>query len=64
MALTELDELEDLDLAGNQLNTVIDVLRKLPSLRRCTLANNPLSPEEISQLQGELPHVEFTLTQP
>jgi len=64
MALAELDDLEDLDLADNQLSTVIGVLRKLPSLRHCWLAGNALPAEEIGQLQSELPHVEFTFSQP
>ena len=62
MALTELDELEELDLADNQLSTVIGVLRRMPGLRYCWLTGNPLSPEEVNQLQSELPHVQFTFS--
>jgi hypothetical protein len=64
MALAQLDELEDLDLADNQLNTVGGVLRKLPALRHCWLTGNPLSPQEIGQLQRDLPQVEITFTEP
>lgn len=58
-ALAGLDELQELDLADNQLSTVIGVLRKLPALRHCRLARNPLPGEQISQLRSELPEVEF-----
>jgi len=60
MTLAELDELEELDLAENQLSTVIGVLRRLPGLRYCWLTANPISAEEINQLQSELPNVQFT----
>jgi Leucine rich repeat/SMI1 / KNR4 family (SUKH-1) len=63
MALAELDELEDLDLADNQLSTVIGVLRRLPNLRFCALSGNPLPPEELSQLQSELPQRQFSFDQ-
>lgn len=60
MALAELSDLTDLDLADNPLESVIDVLPKLSALHFCHLSGNPLSPEEISQLQRELPQVEIT----
>ncbi len=55
MALTELDELEDLDLSENQLTSVIGIIQKLPALRNCSLLGNPISGEEIDQMQSEFP---------
>lgn len=63
MALAELNELEALDLADNQLSTVIGVLRNLPALRRCWLAGNPLAEGELNELRRELPRVEFIAEQ-
>ena len=54
MALAQLDELAELDLADNQFNTVIGVLGKMPALRYCWLAGNPIAPEEINQLRSKL----------
>jgi len=45
-ALAGLDELQELDLADNQLSTVIGVLRKLPALRHCRLAGERLAERE------------------
>lgn len=63
MTLTGLDELQELDLTDNQLSTVIGVLLKMPSLRYCWLAGNPIPGEEISQLRSELSQGEFIIAQ-
>jgi hypothetical protein len=55
MTLAQLDDLEELDLTDNQLVTVIGVLGKMPALRYCWLAGNPISPEEINELRQRLP---------
>ncbi len=55
--LAGLDELEELDLADNRLTTAIDILLKLPALRYCCLARNPLSAVEAEKLHAQLPHV-------
>jgi hypothetical protein len=63
MALAELDELAELDLAEHQLSTVIAVLRRLPNLRFCALPGNPPPAKELTQLRRELPQLEITFDQ-
>ena len=58
LSLYALSALEELDLSGNQIQTVAS-LRKLTTLKKLNLSGNPISEEEVNNMREWMPECEI-----